>query len=123
MRTLVLALAATAVITACSNSSPANSAAPPVVSKAVVSCDWGGTCDQYSGADPTFATNLEATCKMYGTAFAQADCPTTNQVAGHCQIATSNGTTNDYFYYSPKFDAASAQADCTSAVVGVKWVP
>ena len=121
MRSLVIAFAATMLISACGKSSDSGTAAP---ASTTVSCSWGATCDQYSGTvDPTFAANLEMTCNQFGTAFAQSSCPAANQVAGHCDLGTSSGMSNSYFYYAPTFDSASAQADCTSAVVGVTWVP
>jgi hypothetical protein len=90
-----------------------------------VSCVWGnGTCDQYAGTiDPTFASNLATTCGMHGVTYATAACPSTNQVAGHCVLANASGMTNSLYYYSPTYDATTAQADCLSAVVGVTWVP
>ena len=124
MRKLVLAIAASMLVVGCSPSSRKGGSPAPVADTAVISCVWGATCDQYAGAiDPTFAANLQSTCAMHGEAFATSACPTANQVAGHCDYGTSNGISSAYFYYSPAFDAASAQAECQGNVVGVAWAP
>jgi hypothetical protein len=128
MRTLslaVLPLLASIAIAGCSGGGSASSSTPNGGANAIVSCNWGnGLCDQYAGTiDPTFATNLATTCGMYGVAYATAACPSTNQVAGHCALSNANGATSSLYYYSPTYDATTAQADCLSAVVGVTWVP
>jgi len=121
MRNLVLAFAATILIAACGKSSEPGATAPV---STTISCFWGTTCDQYSGTiDSTFAANLETTCQQHGTAFAQSACPAADQVAGHCDFGTSNGMSSSYYYYAPTYDAASAQEDCVSPVIGVQWVP
>jgi hypothetical protein len=130
MRNFVLALAASTLIAACGNSNggsadtPAPAPAPGTPSAAMVSCDWGiGTCDQYTGAvDATFSNNLQITCTAHGVAFATGTCPAANQV-GHCDLGTTNGIANSYYYYSPTYDAATAQADCLGHGVGATWVP
>lgn len=120
MRTLALAFAASLLVAGCSGTT---SDAGGTTS--VVSCDWGtGLCDQYGGTiDPTFAANLQTTCGQHGVAFANAPCPTVNQVAGHCALASSGGMTSSVYYYSPTYDSATAQVECESPVVGVTWVP
>ncbi|MGB8931068.1 MAG: hypothetical protein WCC48_07455 [Anaeromyxobacteraceae bacterium] len=130
MRIPTIAVMASMLVVGCSSSSGGGEGSLPftgsgVSGGAIVSCDWGaGTCDQYSGTiDPTFAANLQTTCSQHGVAFATAACPATNQIAGHCDLATSGGMTNSYFYYSPTYDATTAQADCGGNVVGVTWVP
>lgn len=122
MRKLFLALAASVFVVGCSSGSSGGGS--PVASSTVISCLWGATCDQYSGTiDPTFSTNLQTTCGMHGVAYATSACPAANQVAGHCDFGTSNGMSNTYYYYSPTWDSASAQADCQGNVVGATWVP
>jgi hypothetical protein len=122
MRNLVLAIAASIFVVGCG--SHKNGGSPSPGGASTISCLWGSTCDQYSGTiDPTFATNLQTTCAQHGVAFATAACPTVNQVAGHCNYGTSNGISDSYYYYSPTYDTASAQADCQGNVVGVAWVP
>ncbi|HSM91742.1 MAG TPA: hypothetical protein VLT47_02585 [Anaeromyxobacteraceae bacterium] len=131
MRNLVLAIAAaiaaSMTVSGCGKSSGGTSSSSIPTgggTTSLVSCVWtGGTCDQYGGTvDPTFAANLQTTCSMHGVAFASAACPATNQVAGHCDLGTKDGRTSSYFYYAPKYDSASAKADCTANVVGVAWV-
>lgn len=127
MRNLVFALAASTLVAACGSSNGGSAEAPPAPgtpSAAIVSCDWGiDTCDQYTGAvDATFSTNLKTTCTMHGVAFAAGTCPTANQV-GHCDLGTTDGIANSYYYYSPTYDAATAKADCAGHGVGATWVP
>jgi hypothetical protein len=119
MRKLILAFVTSLVVAGCSNSTNGDSG------PAIVSCVWGaGTCDQYGGTlDANFAANLETICIEHGVAFAAAACPAASQVPGHCDLGTTGGMTSWYFYYSPTYDATSAQADCEGSVVGVTWVP
>ncbi len=130
MRTLTLAFLLTAAIplvgAGCSGGSGSGSvkgAGNP--STAVVSCEWKtSTCDEYGGTvDPTFATNLQTTCVMHGVAYATAPCPSANEVPGYCDLGTTGGMTSHYHYYSPAYDATSAQADCAGFGVGTSWVP
>jgi hypothetical protein len=123
MRNLVLAITASFVLFGCGSSGSGGSPAPQGAST-VISCFWGSTCDQYSGTvDPTFASNIQTTCGMHGVAFSASACPTASQVVGHCDFGTSSGVNSSYYYYSPTYDAASAQADCVGNVIGVAWVP
>jgi len=126
MRTHFLIFVASALFMGCGSSNGGSSGGIPATggSTAIVSCEWGtGTCDQYSGTiDPFFATSLQTTCNDHGVAFATTTCPAANQV-GHCDLGTSSGMANSYFYYAPTYDAATAQADCQGHGVGATWVP
>jgi hypothetical protein len=125
MRKLVLTFATSLFIAACGGSSSDGGTSPvPPTTASTVSCVWkAGTCDQYSGGvDATFSTNLQITCAGHGTAYSTGACPTANQV-GHCDLGTTNGLANSYYYYSPTYDAATAQADCLGHGVGATWVP
>lgn len=127
MRNLVLALTATMLVAACGSSSGGKAEAPPAPGTsgaALVSCDWGiGTCDQYTGAvDATFSSNLQVTCTEHGVGFATGTCPAANQV-GHCDLGTTDGIANSYFYYAPTYDPATARSDCEGHGVGATWVP
>jgi hypothetical protein len=125
MRNLVLAIVASVFVVGCGSNTSGSGGSPPTAgAPTAISCVWGSTCDQYAGTiDPTFAANLQTTCGMHGVAFATTACPSANQLAGHCDFGTSNGLSNAYYYYSPTFDAASAQAECQGIVVGATWVP
>jgi hypothetical protein len=119
MRVLITASVLSLVVAGCNGST--SNGSPPEVGTTIVSCDWGGTCDQYSGAiDPTFAANLQTTCATHGVAFATAPCPTASRVPGYCDLGTSSGVANTYFYYAPTYDPTTASAACEGNGV---WVP
>jgi hypothetical protein len=125
MRKLVLTFAASLFIAACGGSSGGGGkSAVASTTATTVSCVWrADTCDQYTGGiDATFSTNLQITCAEHGTTFAAGTCPSANQV-GHCDLGTTAGIANSYYYYSPTYDAASAKADCLGHGVGASWVP
>ncbi|HSM91502.1 MAG TPA: hypothetical protein VLT47_01375 [Anaeromyxobacteraceae bacterium] len=82
-----------------------------------------GYCDEYVGTfAATDATAATTTCLVGGGKFGALTCPETNRLAGHCvldPVDFGTGTTGKRYYDATKFDAARAQADCTS--LGKKW--
>src|SRR5512133_926362 len=111
MRKLILTLAATALVSGCNSSSGGGTASSSSSGASTISCQWGAdTCDEYGGKiDPTFSSIIQTTCKMHGVAFANAPCPSANQVPGYCDFGTTDGRTSHYLYYSPTYNATSAQ--------------
>ncbi len=82
------------------------------------SCDTrtvaGGLVDQCRDwANPNGNADLEVSCNSLSGTFSTAACSTTNRTAS-CALAAVLGVTATYRYYSPTWNAGTAQTNCTA---------
>ncbi len=72
------------------------------------------TCQDFSGAVGSARTEFQNACTTAGGTNGSADCATANR-AGSCTLALAPGVSTVTRYYTPTWNATTAQTACTAA--------